>query len=305
MLSEFEQRLAAVLGSRLPAPFTNRGVVAPAEIPAGADAGISLGVARAELVRPDIGCRRPEPAPGADDPRRVLRLDCSVELEVRPGPAAVGPSRGSRVACLDAAVYAVDAPDLRNGSALSTEGDPGFLIQELRLSDLSAPLAPDGADDGPVRFAIAAAGWFWPVGEAGITGAQIGQIRLRGAFLPISVEPRQPRAVAGGGPLTLTVRFGASGTARLTGGAPLTADPFGTVALALVASGGGVAAGSLSGGAEGVAGARLLQLTGGAVRVDYQPPAEPATDELVVALENGAGGLGVELGRMPLPVQGA
>src|SRR6266508_4543656 len=99
MIAAFEQRLADVLGTRLPVPFRGRVSVAPAPPPA-AQPAVVVAVEGATTVEPDLGSRRPELTPGANDPRRVLRLNCSVAIWVL---AANNADRRQQLEGIDAA----------------------------------------------------------------------------------------------------------------------------------------------------------------------------------------------------------
>lgn len=301
MISEFEQRLADVLGARLPAPFAGRVQVPPAPAP-DASPVVLVGTRTFQALEPDLGSRRPEHAPGAATERRILRLRCTVSVEVQPGAGA----RAELMKGIDATLYALDAPDFRNGSALAGAADPGFLIQEMRITASLAAPDPKPASAPPLGVTLNAEGWFWPVGVVGEAGKAIIEIRVRGGVLPIEIAPAKPHLVAGGPPVILTLSVSTIGLLRLTkppGALPPL--PFGALALAIFGRGGRPGAGTLSGGQAGVAGVRLIDLTGGSATVAYAPPAVPATDELHVTLENGAGGLGIELGRFPIAVKGA
>ncbi len=246
---------------------------------------------------PDLGSRRPEVAPGAVGSRRVVRLACEVELQVRAGDAG---DRAAQLAGLDALIYELEAPDLRDGSALVADGDTGFLVQDLRLLATTSPLAP--MPDGPALGARAQAeGWFWPVGVVAPAGIEIASVRVRGGVIPIEVEPADPRPVAGGPAIDLTIRVRPVGTLLL--GAPA---PHPQLRLAaMVVEEGGVApgAGTLSGGSDGREGVRVLTFAGGAAQVSYGPPASAARDELLLALDDGEGGPSVEVGRLSLEVR--
>jgi hypothetical protein len=301
VISEFELRLANVLGGRLPAPFTGR-----VDLPPGPAAGnaprILLGVISAEPVEPDIGSRRFELTPGAPDPRKVARLRCSVELEVHP---AQNSGRAQALAGIDACLVAMQAADMQDGSALAGGApDPGFLIQSLRLGGATTPLSPGNPPHGPVRLDYLAEGWFWPVGAPGQTGVQIGEIRIRGASLPILVSPL-PEMEAGGTPVDLILSIGGPAALRLTASPAPPPLPFGRLALALFAPGGKPGKGTLSGGTAGVNGIRLADLADGKATITYTPPAESAVDELVIAMDDGESGLGIELGKTRLVVRGA
>ncbi|HEY3185149.1 MAG TPA: hypothetical protein VGJ77_20075 [Gaiellaceae bacterium] len=295
MITEFEQRLATVLGGRLPDPFANRVFVGPTtETPP----FVLVGVTRAERVEPELGAQRTEVVPGAVNPRRVLRLRCTVGLEVRPEAAA---GRAQQLRAVDAALYALDARDFQNGTALPEAADPGFFIQDLRVAESVTPIDPAATAAPPVGVTLQAEGWFWPPGAAGEAGQPIGEVRVRGVALPIEIAPDPPRAVAGGDPLELTLRVG--GTGRISSsGTPL---PFGALALALTGAEGAAPAGALTGGDDGEDGVRLVGLVDGAAEATYTPPAAPAVDELVVALDDGAGALGVELARTAIVVRSA
>jgi hypothetical protein len=300
MIAEFEQRLADILGSRLPAPHTGNVIVAGDT--SQANIAIFLGVRQAKLISPDIGSRRPEIAPGADSQRRIVRLRCTVGVDMTPRNANV--SRTSMVQALDATLYTLEESDILDGQALADGGDPGFLIERIRVLDTVAPFDPHSPDTPAIGLTMSAEGWFWPVGEAGETGEPIGEVRVRGAVLPLTIIPARPAPTAGGPPIELTLSFQARGTFTLDGSKePVPLLPFGRLTVALFAPGGQSGAGQLSGGDDGADGARLVTVSDGTASVTYTPPAEPAVDELVVALEGIEGQLGVELGRLKLEVR--
>jgi hypothetical protein len=290
MIAEFEQRLADVLGARLPSPFGGHVTVMPGT--GGAVPSVLVGVRRVDPVDDGFGSR-PEQVPGASDPRRVARLRCQVGLVLHGDADRAATLRG-----IDHVLYAVDAPDFRDGSVLRVSGgDPGFLIDTLVLS--GGDVADDSAT-GISAVGLVAQGWFWPVGTPGETGIVIGEVRVRGVVLPIELTPRSPAIAAGDPPLSLTLRVGTAALLRLGGS---TALPFGQHVVQLFSAGHRPGAGSLQGGAAGAGGGRLLSLTGGAATFDYVPPAGAAIDELVVALDDGSGGVGVELGTFTLAVK--
>jgi hypothetical protein len=294
VITEFEQRLATVLGSRLPDPFADRVFVGPTseEGPC-----VLVGVTRAERVEPELGARRSEVVPGAVDPRRVVRLRCTVGLEVRP---AEDGGRAQQLRAVDAALYALDARDFQNGTALPEAPDPGFFIQDLQVAESVTPLDPTATAAPPVGVTLRAEGWFWPPGTPAEAGEAIGEVRVRGVALPIEIATDPGTIVAGGDAATLTLRVGAFGRISSNGGGPL---PFGVLALALEGAGGAAPAGALAGGADGEDGVRLVEVTDGEATATYTPPAAPAVDVLVVALDDGEGGLGVELARTAIVVR--
>lgn len=303
MITEFEQALANALGSRLAAPFGGVVQVAPGT-GGGATPRIIVGVQRSEPVVSDFRTIRSEIVPGSLERRRILRLRCQIGLEVR---AATGSGRSQQVQGVDALLYLLNAPELRNGSAITGGADPGFLVQQLQVIESQAPLDPTVADAPAVGVTAQAEGWFWPVGVSGESGRQIGEIRIREVILPLEISPAAPETTAGGAAVDLTFRLGTVGVLRLqSGAAPLPALPFGSLALALFGPGGTPGAGSLSGGVAGTAGVQLATLSaGGEAVIRYTPPAQEATDELRIALDNGIGGPGIEIGRVSVRVREA
>ncbi len=296
MISEFEQRLADVLGARLPAPFAGQVKVPPGPTSANQPV-ILVGVEQVECVEPFLGSQRPEVVPGAPTQRRVLRLQCQVNVQVK---AAQNKGRPQQMSGLDALLYILDAPDFRDGSALVQGGDPGFVIHTMQIVEMNAPLDPSAADALPVGVTLRADGLFWPVGVIGETGVAIGEVRIRGVVYPLEISPAKPSLVAGGPAVELTVRVQTFGTLRRP--ATLTGLPFGQLAFTLRGPGGRPGSGALAGSTDGV---RLVSLADGAASVTYTPPAEAAVDELVIALDDGEGGLGMEVGRFPLVVREA
>ena len=296
MITDFEERLAEVLGSRLAAPFAGRVDVATGGEPPGGGPAVTLGTVAAEPLAQQLGSP-PERVPGAQDRRRVLHLRCTVSVEFHPGPAE---GRAQQVRGMDAALYLLDAPDLRNGSALAGAPDPGFLVHELEVTSATAPLEES---DGRVAITVRAEGLFWPVGLPGQAGDPITEVRTRQALVPLTVMLAPPVAVAGGGPLTVTVRFVAGGGLAIDedGVSPL---PVGRLALTLQGRGGKPGAGTLQGGEAGPGGSRLVTPAEGVAVATYLPPADAAFDTLVVSLEDAEGAPGLLLERVPVRVVG-
>lgn len=290
MLSDFERRLADVLGTRLPVPF--RGLV---DVTPGRDvAQVVLSVRHVEPLDEHLFGMRPEIVPGAPSQRRVVRLRCDVGLDVR---LLTNQARIDQLRALERVIYELDEPGFRSGVPLQpTDGsDPGFLIQRLFVS-LSEP---------PASITLRAEGLFWPPDTPGQTGIAITQARLRVSMEPLRMIPAQPRLTAGGPVVDLEINFGATGTIRVESAGRVTSLPFGAVVVSVVDAGGRPGVGILSGGAAGPAGARAVQVVSGRAAVQYTPPAQPALDQLVVSLDDGEGGVGIELGRFPLDVRGA
>jgi hypothetical protein len=212
----------------------------------------------------------------------VLRLRCRVGLDVVLG------DRADQVALLDAALWALRAPDLRSGEALANGDDPGFLIRSLELDT--------AAGTSPIGIELVADGLFWPRGLAPLDGGPIVEARLRASGLPVDVV-FAGRVVAGGPAVGFSLRDPAVGALRINGNAveALAAGPY---AIAVFAENGGAAAGSLGGGAAGTGPWRRFTPTDGVVNGTYTPPATAATEILVLAREEG----GLELARVRVEV---
>lgn len=297
MLADYEVRLADVLSSRLGAPFTGRAFVAPG--PNDAAPALLVGTRTAEVVPEDFGSKRPEVVPGDGDRRRVVRLRCLVGVEVRPG---AGADRSERLAALDAALYVLDAPDLRDASALALPGDPGFALSGQRVR--IAQVEPDD-EVTLARIDLDADGWFWPPDAPGEDGGPIVRAIARIAGLPFSVAPWPVALRVGDPPLRLEVRLDDTAVQILADevqGAGASA-----FALRVLDAGDRPGAGTLTGGAAGPAGSRTVTADDGILRISYAPPAAPATDRLVVtflrAAPGGAPTLGAKLGEFPIEVR--
>jgi hypothetical protein len=302
MIADLESRLADVLGSRLAAPLAGRVFVTPGPADT-SEPALLVGVSRAEVIAENFGAaRRPERVPGADDPRRVVRLRCAIRIEVRPADDG---TRAQTMSALDALLYELDSPELRNASALSAVGDPGFVL-DGQLPEAVSVLPVDPTGDLPA-VEVRADGWFWPPNTPGITGVAITSALVRTAMLPVALAPWPLLIRAGDPSIPLTVRVGTAGTSRLTGGTPAV-SPFGELAVRVVDAGGRPGAGTLSGGAAGPGDTRLIAVADDAAVIGYQPPDAPADDQLVVHVaraDAGAGPtIGVELARFPLAVTG-
>jgi len=289
LLSEFESRLANVLGTRLSDPLAGAVDVAPG----GAQSRIVVSVRSASAVDEDLLSLKLERVPGAAPPRRVLRLRCTVGLEFR---IPQGGSRADEMLAFDQTIYLLGEPSFRDGSALlpADDSDPGFLIRKMELLSV----------EPPTTALLDVEALFWPVGVAGKDGPAIVRAEIRAAFLPVKLSPADPKLTAGGTVQDLQFEFGSAGTLRVTAGS-ITQAPFGAVIVSVVDDGGRQGAGTLAGGDAAPRGSRIVPVTNGAASVQYTPPAQPAVDNLVVALENNAGGANLELARFRLRVRGA
>jgi hypothetical protein len=295
VISDFEARLADRLGKKISSPVD----VAPGTAP-GADVRVVLGVVAAQLLDPDLGSRRDEVVPGDASPRRAMRMQCTVLLESRAKPA----DRVKQMKTLDEAIYALDAADFRSGAVLADgANDLGFLIREMQQSGFVAPLAPD-TPDAPVAISVTAKGLFWPVGTKGAAGDLIGEIHFRGAAIAVEIFPAEPRFIAGSAAADLTIFFTVAAMVIKKGS--VTPLPFNSVVLTLAGAGDRPAAGTLTGGTDGKTPAlRIVAVKDGSATIKYTPPAKAAADELIVALDDGANGLGIEIGRAGLVTRSA
>lgn len=285
MLSGFETRLADVIGLRLPPPLAGTVDVAPGQ----GSSRIVVGITSAVPTEDSLLNLRPERVPGAPQPRRVLKLHCEVVLTAKT-PANV--SRADQMQAIEGALYALDDSAMRNGSALlpGDNSDPGFLIRNLEVTH-SAP---------PDSITLGVDGFFWPAGTPGTDGTAIQEARIRSALQPVALV--NPQLTAGGAAVDLQLTFGGVGT-MIVKSDGVTGAAFGSLIVRVIDAGGRPGAGTLSGGSAGPNGARTVVVAEGGATVTYTPPAQPAADVLVVAMEDNAGGAGVELGRFPLSVR--
>ncbi len=275
------------MGSRLGAPLAGAVDVSP-----GRDvARIVLGITSVQRLVDDMLSLRPERVPGDVAPRRVLKLRCTVELDAK---LPNGGSRLDQMQAVESALYLLDDTSMRDGSALlpGDNSDPGFLIRSMTVSG-SIP---------PQSITVDADGFFWPKGTVGESGQAIQSARIRSAIKPLLLDP-QPAALVAGGPATdFTITFGASGTTAVTADG-IQNSAYGSLVVAVVDAGGRPGQGTLTGGAAGPGGARMYVVNDGSAAIRYTPPAQAATEFLVVKLDDNAGGPGLELGRFPLRIR--
>lgn len=287
MLAEFETRLADVLGARLPAPLTGLVDRAPGR-PA---ARLLVALGPAVPIADNLQSLRAERVPGDEGTRRVLRLRCEVVLTAR----GLGDGRPAQATALDAALYLLDDPLFRTGAALlpADASDPGFLISRMTIARI----------EPPETVTLEADGLFWPVGTAGETGTPIEAVAMRIALLPLGLAPDRPGPVAGGPAVELTIVAANVGSGRVTA-AGMAAGEAPRLLVRLVDAGQRPGAGTLAGGDAAAAGARRLVLSGGRATLSYTPPAGPALDFLVVALDV-EGRPGIELARFAVTTRPA
>ena len=284
MLSDFETRLADVMGSRLAAPLAGAVDVNP-----GRDVSrIVLGITSVQRLDDDMLSLRPERVPGDVAPRRVLKLRCTVELDAK---LPNGGSRLDQMQAVEGALYLFEDTSMRDGSALlpGDNSDPGFLIRSMTVSG-SIP---------PQSITIDADGFFWPKGTVGESGQAIQSARIRSALKPLLLDPQPAVLVAGGAATDFTITFGASGTTTVAADG-IQNSAYGSLVFSVVDAGGRPGQGTLAGGADGPGGSRMCVVSDGSAALRYTPPAQAATEFLVVKLDDNAGGPGIELGRFPL-----
>ncbi len=195
-----------------------------------------------------------------------MKLRCTVGVEAR-----TNRGRADQLQAVESALYLLDEPGFRDGTALADGDDPGFLIESMRLVGGASDFSPTA---GAVAVSVVAEGWFWPVGVPEQTGEAIREALVRTGFLPILLDPTRPVLRAGGDPVELRIRMGSVGTMRLRGNdvAPETL-PFGSLAVVVRDAGGRPGAGTLTGGTAGTDDIRLVTLDDGAATVTYTPPA--------------------------------
>jgi hypothetical protein len=284
LLSDFETRLADVMGSRLAAPLAGAVDVSP-----GRDASrLVLGVTAIHRLDDDLLSLRPELVPGDVAPRRVLKLRCTVELDAK---LPNGGSRADQMQAIDGALYLLADSSLRDGSALLPDdnSDPGFLIRSMTISDSTTPQS----------ITVEADGFFWPKGTPGQSGPAIQQARIRSALQPLVLDPQPAFLIAAQPATDFTITFGTTGTTTLTSDG-IQNSAYGSVVVSVIDSGGRPGQGILTGGATGPGGSRIYPVTNGSVALSYTPPAQAANEFLVVKLDDSAGGPGIELGRFPM-----
>lgn len=275
MLSDLEDRLATVLGADLPAPLGGRVGVRPDTMP-GNTPSAQIAVRKVTPLKADFGSVRLEVVPGDAAPRRVLRLQAEIDIRL----TARGTSaRDNRRQALDDLIYLLDAPEVRSGGALRDTGDPGFLLESLKIT--SANYEPELDEPAPADVTLSAVGWFWPVGVTGQDGPAIAEARIAQLVLPVSNDPDPLRFAPGGDDTDIELSFTAAQLLNLrdTGPVPAT-EP--RLAFQLLSADGSAGSGSLINGQNLGGGVRARTMTGQTVSIRYRPPASPARDRLTV-----------------------
>jgi hypothetical protein len=299
VISDLEQALVGLLDSGLPAPFAGSVVAAPP--PASVNAPVLVvGVTAATPATPAFGSQLPQQTPAVAGSHRVLRLDCTVTVTALPGP---GQGRAQQLDGIQQVLWLLDDPDVRSGTALADGTDRGFVLETLAIGGMTVALEPSAEPPAPPAVTATASGWFWPIGIAGAAGRPIGQVQVRGVTLPVLVSPAQVGGAVGGPPVDITVSVDAASSRITAAGGPSVPLPFTSLVATLSGAGGTAATGALSGGSGGSTTFRTYPMTAGEATVTYQPPTQGASDVLAIALDDGAGGAGVTLGRVPIEVR--
>ncbi len=295
MLSEFEQQFQTTLRTKLPVGMRDQVQLATG---APGQTGILVGIRSAKLVSGEFGSVRSEIAPGVAVPRRVVRMHCMLDCSFVPADTNQG--RTLLMSWLDRVLYALDDADVRTGAAFTGAAtDPGFLIQSMKVEILESPFEIHTAEPERLLLSLKADGWFWPVGEPGQAGIEIGEIRIRGAIRPLLLAPPQPRLVANGPGVDLRLSFEARGTSKITKSG-LSNEAFGNLAIRLEMEDGTAGAGTLGGGTAGINNNRLLPVTDEQVQFSYTPPATPGKEILIISIDDNNSSSGIEIGRYTL-----
>ncbi|QPJ61320.1 MAG: hypothetical protein G3M70_05205 [Candidatus Nitronauta litoralis] len=290
MLRDFEQRFAQVLGSQLTAPFAGRVRTAPVDT---GDNGIQIvvSVGKMKIQSPDFGSFRSENAPGITDPLRIVRLRGEVGIVVFP---AQGQGRQQQLQGIDSLLYLLDTPDFRNANALASQQDQGFLLDYLKIVEADLSIRDTNTDPTP-DITLEVEGWFWPIGQTGVSGDVITQAHVRQFVLPVSMVTDNGPIVAGGNAVQLNFNVGTSGSMVLQGSSSSTL-PFGNIAVRLLSADGSPGQGSLSGGLAGPDNSQLTLLANGSASLSYTPPGSATNERVVVTTVIMDGNTPVRLG---------
>ena len=292
MIVDFLNRLEFVLGSRIQGSSDARVAVAP-----GPNINnrprVLLSTEHLELTPARLGDRQDMVVPGDANPRRVVRAKWSTRLRVIPTNQG-GPGEAREV--LDVCLYELDAPDFRNGQAFADGGppDPGFQVDALSITSLEAPFDGVDGNDPNTDLLIHSEGVLWPAGEVGEAGIQIANVFLRGVLMPMALAPVRLVANAGATDLSLNVRP----FLQMQEGA--TSGTFTSLALQVLDETFATRTDALQGAVNGVL---ITAVTGEQLNLTYTPPADAATETLVVSLDDNEDNPGMELARFTLNVQ--
>ena len=288
MVSDFESRLATVLGAQLPAPFGGTVAVAGDNDSAhGNEPRIFVGVYKTRSMPKDFGANRTVRVPGVSALINVLSLKVFVNINVIPAQNA---DRVQQLQGIEQINYLMDSEPFQTGGALVDTGDQGFLIHSMSVDQSVVAVGNAPEENRPAGISVVAEGIFWPIGVPGETGVEIDEIRLRGLTLNVRLEPAAPQLSAGGSATTLFLMIDATASHRIGGdGSPLTFDQ---ITVDLLQPDGQPGAGTLTGGTAGLGTARHLSVTDGVATAVYTPPSTAAKDLLQVGFDDGEDGLG-------------
>lgn len=288
MISDFEARLATVMGAQLPAPYTGTVAVSTeADNSHGSEPRIYLGVYKTEHKPKGFGGNRTVEVPGVTNRVRVMPLKVWLNINVLNANNA---GRLQHLQGIEQIQYLLDHESYQTGSALADSGDQGFVIERMNIVESFITVTNAPVDDRPSGIVVEAEGIFWPVGVTGETGVAIDEIRVRGLALELSMNPPSPFLTAGGPSIDLSLQMSNQSALRLGGdGSTL---PFDQLAVNLIQPDGSAGAGSLSGGTAGGGDVRLIDIIAGTATLTYTPPAAAGQDLLQVAFDDGETGLG-------------
>lgn len=296
MISDFEARLATVLGAELPAPFG--GVVA---VGGGSDTAhenqprLYVGAYRTEVKPQGFGGNRTIAVPEVEDLVRVVAMKVLVNISVL---AASSADRVQQLQGIEQVQYLLDHERFQTGAALVDNGDQGFLIERMQVRDAWIDVTNAPLEGRAAGITLEAEGVFWPIGVAGEAGVAIDEIRLRGLVIDLKQGVTLPDISAGGSPLVLQLHLEGLASQRLGGdGSSL---PFSHLALDLRQADGSPGAGSISGDSAGAGGVQFVVITDSLVSFTYTPPGSPAQDVLLVGFDDGENGLGQVVNRFNL-----
>ncbi|PCK07956.1 MAG: hypothetical protein COA42_11765 [Alteromonadaceae bacterium] len=298
MISDFETRLATLLGTQLPLPFT--GTVARAadnDTAHGSEPRIYLGAYKIDAEPKGFGGNRSVEAPGVSDRIRVLSATVYVNINVLP---ANNEDRRQQLQGIEQLRYLLDDESFQTGAALIDTGDQGFRIDRMGVLDSVIDVSNAPNSDRPPGITLVAEGVFWPIGVSGETGVVIDEMRIRGVLVDLQLGSPLPAISAGGSAINIEVRVPKLSAHRL-GGDGSSLD-FNRIAIDLIQAGGQAGTGSLAGGSAGTGSVRLIDIVSDTAAFSYTPPAEPITEFLQVGYEDGENGLGKVIKQFRLEV---
>ena len=296
MISDFESRLATVLGAQLPAPFTGTVSVSDSSDAAnGSQPRIFVGVYKTQAKPQGFGGNRTIAVPGVSDRMRVMAMKLWIFVRVIHANNA---DRLQELQGLEQLHYLLDHESFQTGTALSDAGDQGFLIERMSVAEGFSEVPNAPLEENHAGIIIEAEGVFWPIGAPGETGVAIAEIRMRGLALDLELNTELPAFSVGDAPVEITLRLQSHAAHRIGGDdSPLSLNQ---LALDLQQEDGSPGAGSFSADSPGAGNVQFANITDSRITLTYTPPASAAHDVLIIGFDNGESGLGQELHRFQL-----